>query len=160
MNRIFVVTIFYTIPLLLIVHAFLLRPYRMETEAMAPTIAKGEWVILNHARYGLWLGSWLLFSYDAPQRGDIVAFTLPQHNKEVFIERVVGIEGDTLIVRNGKLWVNNKLTPYAYSAWQNRRFFVPPHHLFVLGENLAHAVDSRLMGFLSLRQIRGKIIGY
>src|SRR5665647_2683881 len=88
------------IALALLVQAFLVKPYRIPSESMASTLRPGDRVLVNRVVYHL----------REPQRGDVMVFRYPEDRDVVFIKRIVGVPGDTLQVRVGRLWVNGRPT--------------------------------------------------
>jgi signal peptidase I len=46
-----------------------------------------------------------------PERGDVVVFRLPRDPSQTFVKRVVGLPGDRLQMRDGRLWINGKMLP-------------------------------------------------
>ena len=86
------------IALALLVQAFLIKPYRIPSESMASTLRPGDRVLVNRVVYHL----------RQPHRGDVMVFRYPENVNVVFIKRIVGVPGDTLQVREGRLWVNGR----------------------------------------------------
>jgi signal peptidase I len=99
-----------------------------------------------------------------PQRGDIIVFIYPKDRSLDFIKRVIGISGDTIEIKDKKIFINGKLFEdkkgiYTDSAQQRDNFgpvTVPKDSLFVLGDNRDKSMDSRFWGFVDLKDVQGK----
>lgn len=104
---------------------------------------------------------------DQLQRGDILAFNVPQMGDKEFVKRIIGLPGDTIYASQGKLYVNDKplSTDYTGSVPEDftlkeicGRETVPEGKLFVLGDNRLHSTDSRNYGFVDQGEIKGKVV--
>jgi signal peptidase I len=96
-------------------------------------------------------------------------FKFPEDPSKDFIKRVVGVEGDTIEIRNKKVYVNGELIesdfaiyldPYVQYSEQNRDNLgplkVPENSIFVMGDNRDYSYDSRFWGFVDLKDLKGK----
>jgi signal peptidase I len=110
------------------------------------------------------------------RRGDIVVFKYPDEPDRDFIKRVIGLPGETIELRNKKVYVNGKpldepyvhfLTPPSteyqeVTSSDVREQFapvtVPPDHYFVMGDNRDNSQDSRYWGFLPRGYVKGKAL--
>ena len=102
---------------------------------------------------------------DKVSKGDIIAF---YYNNKVLIRRVIGTGGDEIqIEKDGSVLVNGKATEEPYLTGKsiglcnlNFPHYVSPNHVFVMGDNRAIAMDSRLeeIGDISTDRIIGKIL--
>jgi len=110
------------------------------------------------------------------QRGDVVVFKYPEEPDRDFIKRVIGLPGETVELRNKKVFVNDKpldepyihfLTPPSNdyqevtSADVRERFgpvTVPADRYFVMGDNRDNSQDSRYWGFLPRDYVKGKAL--
>lgn len=104
---------------------------------------------------------------DQLQRGDVLAFNVPQMGDKEFVKRIIGLPGDTIYASQGKLYVNDKplSTDYTGSVTEDftlkeicGRETVPEGKLFVLGDNRSHSTDSRNYGFVDQGEIKGKVV--
>jgi signal peptidase I len=136
---------------------------------MIPTLLIGDHILVNKFTYGIknpFTGEdWL--EMGDPQRHDIVVFKFPQNPSQDFIKRVVGVGGDRIEIIDKRVYVNGGLfiEPHAVndkpetlpSARDNfGPVTVPPHSLFVMGDNRDNSHDSRFWGFVDLKAIKGK----
>ena len=100
----------------LLFHSFIAKPFYIPSESMMPTLLKGDRLVVSKYPYG-W--SWVSPSFHIfphwqgrllgkmPERGDIVIVTPPGQSDD-YIKRVIGLPGDTIEVRNGRLVLNGK----------------------------------------------------
>jgi signal peptidase I len=109
-------------------------------------------------------------------RGDIVVFKYPDEPERDFIKRVIGLPGETLEVRQKKVYVNGTplVEPYVhfltppiseqqeFTSFDLREQYgpveVPQGHFFVMGDNRDNSQDSRYWGFLPRDYIKGKAL--
>ena len=104
-----------------------------------------------------------------PERGDIIVFVYPADRSKDFIKRVVGIPGDEIEIREKQLYrngepVDRSTEPYAqygksFKGGPRDNFgpeVVPEGHVFVMGDNRDHSLDSRFWGFVPYTDIKGK----
>jgi signal peptidase I len=150
------------------IQAFLVKPYRIPSESMVPTLKVGQRVLVN--RIGNRFGD--------PSVGDIVVFhppvgaesqqcgepraeanrpcakATPKKAKVNFIKRIVAGPGDTIavrdghVVRNGKLQKESFINPCGDREGCNltRPITIPPDHYFMMGDNRGESDDSRFWG--------------
>lgn len=124
---------------------------RVDGSSMEPTLHSGEFLIVNKLAYKL----------GSPRIGDVVVFHPPRDVEQEYIKRVIGLPGDTVVVKDGKVSVNGKILDEPYIAAPPRyesRWVVPPNSLFVLGDNRNNSSDSHNWGPVSLDQVVGKAI--
>lgn len=116
-----------------------------------------------------------------PQRGEIVVFEHPESNpsqdntlqrflrwqgysaQTPLIKRVVGLPGETIAVKDGKVWINQRIlneSGYAHStpAYEMAPLKIPAGQIFVMGDNRNNSWDSHLWGPLPLEKVRGKAV--
>ena len=101
----------------------LAEAYRIPSGSMEPTLLVGDWLFVNKLRYGphIPFTRWSLPGYARPRRGDVAVFVSPPQDLAIrispdqvtptLVKRVVGVGGDTLLMRHGQLLVNG--TPVA-----------------------------------------------
>lgn len=122
---------------------------RVDGFSMLPTLQDGEFVLVNKIAYRV----------GAPARGDIIVFRSKTVADLDLVKRVIGLPGDTLEVRNGKVMLNGQVLSEVYinaapnysGTWK-----VPDGYLFVLGDNRNDSSDSHQWGYLPLQNIIGK----
>jgi signal peptidase I len=163
----------------LFVRTFVVQTYQVPTGSMESTILVGDHLLVNKFAYGPRL-PWLarLLPYRDVHRGDIIVFKKPGddvNDGNVLVKRAVGTPGDTIKVRDKKLFVNGQpadgphvqhifpeIIPDEPSApWDGKLrdqygpFTVPAGNYFGMGDNRDNSLDSRFWGTIP----RGNIFG-
>ncbi|MCM1511883.1 MAG: signal peptidase I [Oxalobacter formigenes] len=94
--------------------SFLYEPFKIPSSSMLPTLEAGDLILVNKYTYGIRLPviNKKVFSFNDPQRGDMVVFKYPKDPSLDYIKRVVGIGGDRVVYKNKKLTVNGKEAKY------------------------------------------------
>ncbi len=129
---------------------FIIQPFYIPSASMEPTLLINDRIIVNM----------LIYRFSPPKRGDIVVFRYPVDPSRDFIKRVVALEGETVEVKQGYLFVNGRRLDEPYLPKQVMIDFgpkkVPPGNLFVMGDNRNNSDDSRVWGPLPKQNIIGK----
>jgi signal peptidase I len=158
--------------LALFIRTFVVQAFKIPSGSMKETLLIGDHILVNKFIYGIKAPfiKKTLVSINEPQRGDIIVFEFPEDPDKDFIKRVVGIPGDTIEIRNKKLFVNGKPTESTHSVFKDPKVLparmqprdnfgpvnVPPGKLFVMGDNRDHSYDSRFWGYVDLVAVKGK----
>ena len=143
-------SILIAIILALLFRMFLLEHFLVDGQSMYPTLRDNERIIVNK----------IVYRFQEPDYGDIIVFNY--QDRRDFIKRIVAIEGDTVEIKDNRLYLNDTLTdePYLneHTVVDYGPVTVPPEHYFVLGDNRANSRDSRYpdVGFVSLEEIKGR----
>ncbi len=123
-------------------------------QSMLPTIKHNQPLVLDCRAY----------RRRDPQRHDLVAFKSYQKNQsKVFLKRVIALPNEHLLIEDGKVYINHQLLDEPYlnepMKWQRKiDLIIPEGHLFVMGDNRNHSLDSRMTS-LGCIQIKDDIIG-
>lgn len=160
----------------MIIRAFILQAYRIPSSSMEDTLLKGDHILATKYTYGLTVPFTTKKIWGAdriPKRGDIIIFTFPENHAMDFVKRVVGLPGDTIEVREKKVYINGKpfATPFekytdpfvlSQGPGRVRDYFGPvavsPGHVFVMGDNRDQSYDSRFWGQVPIENIKGKAL--
>jgi len=155
--------------LAMVIRAFLVQAFKIPTGSMRPTLIEGDLILVNKFIYGARLPftDIRLPALTEPKRGDIIVFIFPGDRKKDFIKRLVGLPADTVEIKNGSIYINDK--PLLDSVFSQRYYYnkgdyakegvkitVPKDSYFVMGDNSASSMDSRYWGFLSKKELLGK----
>src|SRR6202158_958024 len=92
------------IGLALVIIVFLYQPVKVEGTSMAPLLFDQERIFINK----------FVYRFEPIERGDVVAFWYPLDRSKSFIKRVVGLPGETVEIRRGAVYVNEKVVPEPY----------------------------------------------
>ena len=142
-------TVFKALLLFVIAQTWIVQGYKVFGSCMEPNLWTGERLL--GSKLGLVQGI---------QRGDVVVFQPPHKPHMAFIKRVIGLPGETLEIRNNRVYVNNRLLrePYLQRAWHDDRRpeRIPDHMVYVMGDNRDNSNDSRMWGQLPVRSIQAK----
>ena len=134
------------------VRPFVMEAFWIPSGSMIPTLEIGDRVLVNK----------FIYRFTEPKRGDIIVFTSVDNPDEDLIKRVVGLPGDTIAVRRGRLFLNGERQkePYTNKKLPDRSFYakttVPKGHVFVMGDNRGNSADSRVFGPLPKKNIEGE----
>lgn len=130
-----------------------IHPVAVTGDAMSPTLEEGQIVIVSKEKYGREapeLFSVVNFKRDFSEQGE------ENSNK---IRRVIGVPGDTIEIKNGSVYRNGELLnePYASGEVKERVEAVTlgDGEVFVLGDNREESLDSRHVGLLKTKDLRG-----
>jgi signal peptidase I len=123
---------------------------RVESISMQPTLYAGDFVIVNKLAYKL----------GTPSRGDIIIFHAPPDpTGEPYIKRVIGLPGDMVEIKEGKVYINGEplREPYIKAEPNYQETYqVPDGSLFVLGDNRNNSSDSHSWGPVPIQNVIGK----
>jgi signal peptidase I len=144
--------IVFALILALLIRSYIFEPMIVPTGSMMHTIEIGDRIIVCKYTY----------RFKPLKRGDIVVFKYPDDPKQTFVKRLIGIEGDVIEIKDGKLYLNNspKSEPYIMEPMLGDfgPYKVPPGHFFMMGDNRNNSKDSRFWEnkYVSKQQIIGK----
>lgn len=101
-----VLLILCSIPVGLVSYYFIaLAAYHIPSGAMEPTLEVGDRLLVDKSAYDFENTA----ATDTPKRGDVIVFRVPHKNDTAFIKRVIGLPGDTVQMKGGRLFINRKL---------------------------------------------------
>jgi len=115
----FIKTVIYAGLIAVGIHTFLFEPFFIPSGSMVPTMLVGDYLFVNKFAYGYSHFS-LPFAPDlfsgrifgsTPKRGTVIVFRPPGDPSTDYIKRVIGLPGDTVQMRDGQLYINDKLVP-------------------------------------------------
>jgi signal peptidase I len=142
--------------------------YKIPSRSMVPTLLVGDQLVVNKFIYGIKIPYFrnTILPITDPQKGDIVVFIYPNDRTIDFIKRVIGIGGDTIEIKDKKIFINGKVFTdntgiYTDTVQQRNNFgpvTVPAGSLFVMGDNRDESMDSRFWGFVDLKDVQGKAL--
>jgi signal peptidase I len=179
----FVLIIVVALGLALGIQAFLVKPFRIPSGSMEPTLDIGQRVLVSRVNYHV----------SDPDRGDVVVFKPPagaddnrnecgvpgfeppargqacpkptkDRSDQNFIKRIVGVPGDRLKVMAGRVYIDGKLQKEPFIQPDEacdicnlpKEITVPPGHFFMMGDNRGASADSRFWGPVPEDQLIGQ----
>ena len=158
--------------LALLIRTFVVQAFKIPSGSMEDTLLVGDHILVNKFMYGerIPYTDLRFFDFRHPQRGDVIVFIYPEDESKDFIKRVVAVEGDTIEVKDKKVYVNDTLQNEPFAVHKDnavipahvtkRDYFgpqrVPKDMLFVMGDNRDRSADSRFWGFVPQSKVKGK----
>lgn len=148
---------FISIGIAMVVRTFLISPYIVEGASMEPTLHNHEKIIVNKVNLT-----------DSFSRGEIVVIKGKEEN---YVKRIIGLPGDTIVMKNDQLFINGVLfkEPYLSHNLELAKQMgslltgdfgpikVPNNKFFVMGDNRLLSKDSRNgLGYFTKEDIIGK----
>jgi signal peptidase I len=163
--------------LALFVRTWVVQAFKIPTGSMENNLLIGDHLLVNKFVFGpepSKIERALLPVRDI-RRGDIVVFKYPDEPERDFIKRVIGLPGETVELRNKKVFLNGQALdePYVHfleashmaaevTSFDVRERYgpvtVPEGQYFVMGDNRDNSQDSRYWGFLPRHYIKGKAL--
>lgn len=151
--------VFLIIVVFILFGVFAVQPVVVEGTSMLPQLHDGERLLVNKLVYYKFKS----ISWGHLDRGDIVVFWYPSDPDKSYVKRIIGLPGETVEVRNGKVYIDGKELnePYLDTIHnQNLRDnvikAVDQHYYFVMGDNRDNSSDSRVWGLVPEKYIYGK----
>jgi signal peptidase I len=110
-------TVVYAVLIALVIRSLAFEPFNIPSASMEPTLLVGDYLFVSKYSYGYSRHSFPLSIVpikgrvlaDTPERGDVIVFKLPTDNKTDYIKRLIGLPGDTVQVKDGRLMINGEL---------------------------------------------------
>ncbi|MDP3059018.1 MAG: signal peptidase I [bacterium] len=142
----------FAVILALFIRVFLVATYVVDGHSMQPSLHDYERVLINK----------VVYRFSPPSTGDVIVFEYPLDRARDFIKRVVAIPGQTVEVKNGKVFIDGVALSEPYLITPTHGLFgpvtVPKNTVFVMGDNRNFSLDSRdpSVGFVPIKSIRGK----
>ncbi|MDO8443763.1 MAG: signal peptidase I [Candidatus Azambacteria bacterium] len=144
--------------LALTVRYFLVQPFFVEGASMEPNFESGEYLLIDEVSY----------NFKSASRGEVIVFHYPLDTSKYYIKRIVGLPGETVEVKNGKVIIYNSASPdgaildegylsenLATSGQTKKKLSADEY--FVLGDNRPVSSDSRIWGSLPKSDIVGRV---
>jgi signal peptidase I len=155
-------TLVLTLIIFFVIQTFVAQPYRVQQVSMERTLEPDQYVLVDK----------LTPRFDTYKRGDVIVFNPPQNwvqaQGQPYIKRVIGIGGDTVELKGGKVLINGTalLEPYVYQedgASQPTdpligvgKWTIPEGQLFLMGDHRSNSADSREFGPVDITAVIGR----
>jgi len=142
----------------IVVYLFVAQPNQVKGASMDPTFGSGDYIFTSKITYKM-------RSY---HRGDVIVFKSPGNPDIEYIKRIIGIPGDTVMVKDSEVYVNGKRLTEAYisaktNLWEGgyskngEPIKVADGMLFVMGDNRPRSSDSREFGQITQESVIGQV---
>lgn len=135
------------------VRTWVVQPFVVPTGSMLPTIQLGDQVLANK----------FIYRFGSPARGDIIVLDDPTGQVGTLIKRVIATGGETVDIRDGKVWIDGKALVEPYTHGQPNElgplpmpYKLPADSVWVMGDNRTQSQDSRWFGAVRLTGVHGK----
>ena len=136
---------------------YIAEPYIVDGRSMDPTFATGDYLIIDKISY----------KFELPKRNSVVVLnaTNAKEPNKSFIKRIIGLPGETVIVKGDEVKIINSENPNGFTIDQsyithsgkiNYQKTLAGDEYFVMGDNRLESYDSRFWGALDKKYITGK----
>jgi len=137
---------------------FLIQPFFVKGASMEPNFLDGDYLIIDEISY----------RFESPERSDVIIFRYPLDPSQFFIKRVIGLPGETIKIKDGKITIYNQETAkegivldessYVDNVYTpgDLEITLKSNEYFVLGDNRRASSDSRKWGALPRKYIIGQ----
>jgi len=155
-------TVTLALSVFVVVYLFLFQPHQVKGQSMFPSFINQEFLLTDKISY----------RFREPARGDVVVFKAPKSETcaEVeceYIKRIVGLPGETLEIKNGKVFINGQMLEETYlpSDFSTRAGHylkegmeskIPADFYIFMGDNRDHSRDAREFGPVKKEAIVGR----
>ena len=157
-------TIILTLILAFAINSFVIVNARVPTGSMEYTIQVNDRIVAFRLSY----------LFRPPARYDIVVFRGPEGDPTLYVKRIIGLPGDSLIIVDGHVYVSGSTLPLRYDFVKGELignfgvenpatgtlepFIIPEGHFFVLGDYRTNSLDSRQWGYVPQERILGRVV--
>lgn len=148
MKKIIIISI---ILIILAIPFFIFSISAVSGNSMEPTLKDGDKILVYKWAY----------QFKKPQRGDLI---LLKAEDKIWVKRIVGLPGETIEIKDGKVNINEKTLIESYvkeiHTYGDQRVVLLDNQYYVLGDNREpnQSIDSRIMGPITGKNILGKVI--
>ncbi len=139
---------------------FLIQPFYVKGASMEPNFHDFEYLIVDEISY----------RFNIPERGEVIVFRYPNNPQDFFIKRVIGLPGETVDIKGGRVYIKNDEKPSGfllqeeylsddsstYSMRENS-LTLSEDEYYVLGDNRTASKDSRTFGAVNKSFIIGRV---
>jgi signal peptidase I len=141
------------------IRVFVAKPFIVSGTSMYPTFDSWHYLIIDE----------LTYRFNAPERGDVIVMKYPLDTSRYFIKRIIGLPGETVILKGTTVTIKNKMHPEGMLL--NESYLVESEkseddmavelrqdEYFVMGDNRKASADSRFWGTLPKNDIIGRAL--
>jgi signal peptidase I len=142
----------------IILYLFVFQPHEVKGNSMYPNFEHGEFLLTDK----------LTYRFKEPQRGEVIVFKAPVDSRFDYIKRIIALPGETVVVKNGILLINNEKLNESYLpedfSTRSGKFLKEGQPItlslseyLVMGDNRNHSSDSRDWGTVPRENIVGRV---
>lgn len=139
-----------------IIRTFLVQPFLVSGASMEPNFSNGNYLLIDELSY----------RFREPKRGEVIVFRYPGDEKTFYIKRLIGLPGERVVVKDGKIVIYNNENPQGFMLAEDyidqgirtlgkSDVSLDANQFFVLGDNRYYSFDSRNWGTVSRDEIVG-----
>lgn len=149
-----------SLAIVLPIRYFIVQPFIVRGASMEPNFENREYLIVDEASY----------YFRAPRRGEPIVFRYPRDPRQFFIKRIIGLPGEKVEIKGGRVVIFNKdlpggfvldepyLDPPGRPTYPDEGVTLKDDEFFVLGDNRDSSSDSRIWGSLEKKFITGRTV--
>lgn len=141
-----------------VVYLFLMQPHQVKGSSMYPTFKDKEYLLTDKITY----------KRDDPSYGDVIVFKAPVNENFDFIKRVIGLPGQTVMIKGGHVYIDGTVLDENYLSddivtsagqflFEGESYTVQPGEVMAFGDNRDHSSDSRDWGPIPEQNIVGRV---
>lgn len=145
-----------------VIKHFIMEAYKIPSGSMMPTLLTGDHLMVDRTKA----------KSDHIAHKDIIIFKHPKKQKKTYIKRVIAVGGDSIEIRDRKVYLNGELLDEPYVMHTDKSMLparmsrrdnygpadVPEGKYFVLGDNRDESMDSRFWGYVNREDIKGNVL--
>lgn len=143
----------------LIIRNFLVQPFLVYGSSMEPNFHNNDYLLIDEISY----------RFKKPERGEVVVFKYPGDESYYYIKRIIGLPGEEVQIKNGKVEIFNQNFPNGFAldesyiplgletTGKEEKIKLGEGQYFVLGDNRKFSFDSRGWGSLNEKEIIGVV---
>ncbi len=161
--RDFIETVFLALALFVVVNTFIAQLHQVTGNSMLPDFHDGEYLVTDKVTY----------RFREPKRGEVIIFKAPEAPTRDYIKRVIGLPGESVELREGRVYIYNRSHPDGFTLNETylrpktltegkkflpagKRYIIPPENYLVFGDNREVSSDSRTWGTVTKEEIVGR----
>jgi len=142
----------------LVIRYFLVQPFLVSGASMEPNFHSGDYLLIDEISY----------RFREPQRGEVIVFHYPNNESVYYIKRIIGLPGEEVEIKNGKIKIYNSENPDGFVLDESyllgnigdskiEKTTISGGKYYVLGDNRNFSFDSRSWGALEENEIIGLV---
>jgi signal peptidase I len=144
--------------IILPIRYFLVQPFFVRGQSMEPMFSSDDYLVVDEISY----------RFREPKRGEVIVFKFPGNEKDYYIKRIIGLPGEIVEIKSGKVKIYNKDHPEGFVLNESYlpagtttegdiRRSLGDDEYFVMGDNRRASYDSRRWGAVKRREIVGRV---